>query len=132
MSDYKEQAFKKLTDEREGIKLSGGSSANKVLKTIIQPVIDALESFVKQDEEFAQAVAQGGTLQKCFEEVYKAIKDSNFALSDFKTYETAAGFFFPGCKIRYHMEIDLCGNVSNSEEPEQKRKSITVSFDDLF
>ena len=132
MTSYREQALKKLTDEREGVKLSGGASANTVLSTIIQPVIDALESFVKQDEKFAQAVAQGGTLQKCFETVFKAIKESNFALSDFKTYETAASFFFPGCKIRYHMEIDLCGNVSKSEEPEQKRKSITVSFDDLF
>lgn len=131
MTSYREQALKKLTNEREGVKLSGGASANTVLSTIIQPVIDALESFVKQDEEFAQAVAQGGTLQKCFEAVYKAIKDSNFALSDFKTYETAAGFFFPGCKIRYHMDIDLCGSV-NKEVPEQKRKSITVSFDDLF
>lgn len=129
---YKEQALKKLEDEKGNVNLKGGNQANTVLKTIIQPVIDALGSFAQQDEEFAQAIVQGGTLQKCFETVFEEIKKSNYALSDFKTYETAASFFFPGCKIHYHMDIDLCGDAGKVEEPEQKRKSITVSFDDLF
>ena len=34
MTSYREQALKKLTDEREGVKLSGGASANTVLSTI--------------------------------------------------------------------------------------------------
>ena len=69
MSDWREQAAEKLNREISGVK--GLKEA-----AMKQPVKDALLSFCEQDEEFAQAVAQGGSFPDCMKAVTNGIGHS--------------------------------------------------------
>ncbi len=71
---------------------------------IAQPTADALLTFCKQNEEFAQAVAQG----KSFEDCVKAVaKDIGSACSDFTVYQKAVEFYFPGAVVEFQMNIKM-------------------------
>lgn len=69
-------------------------------------VQEALLKFAGQDEEFAQAIVQGGSFSACMEAVCKGIGTS---ISDLEAYRRAAAFYFPGCDVRFEMRIDLVG-----------------------
>ena len=69
---------------------------------------EKLLNFAGQDEEFAQAIVQGGSFQDCMKAVCKGIGTS---ISDFEAYSRAAAFFFPGSKVRFEMHIDLVGEA---------------------
>lgn len=69
-------------------------------------VMEALLNFAGQDEEFAQAIAQGGSFADCMAAVCKGIGTS---ISDLEAYRRAAAFYFPGCDVRFEMRIDLVG-----------------------
>ena len=120
MNEYTQQARKKIneipkvTDRHYSI-IRGG-------------VVAALESFMNQDDEFAQAVVQGGTMEEMFKAVCKKIGGKQ-GVSDLEVYQAAVEFFFPGAKIEFHMTIDLCGSV---REHKTERTSLDLSFDDLF
>ena len=73
-------------------------------------VKEALLDFCRQDEEFAQAVAQGGSFQDCMAAVAKGVGNS---ISDLDAYKRAVSFYFPGAGIRVKMEIDLCHSVKD-------------------
>lgn len=81
-------------------------------------VAEALRSFCRQDAEFAQAVAQGGSLIDCMAAVAKGVGQS---ISDLDAYKKAVAFYFPGANIRMTMTIDLIGDAAKPEpaEPEQ-------------
>ena len=79
-------------------------------------VHDALLDFCRQDGEFAQAVAQGGSFKDCMAAVAKKI--DGHAISDMKAYGAAVEFYFPGATIDVKMTIDLCGSV-RKDEPER-------------
>ena len=69
-------------------------------------VMEALLNFARQDEEFAQAIVQGGSFGSCMAAVCKGIGTS---ISDLEAYRRAAAFYFPGCDVRFEMRIDLVG-----------------------
>lgn len=77
-----------------------------------------LLDFCRQDEEFAQAVAQGGAFADCMKAVVKGIQ--NQSIEDLKAYELAVAFYFPGAKIRCTMTIDLIGEARGEEEKPQE------------
>ena len=82
------------------------------------PVAEALRSFCRQDIEFAQAVAQGGSLAECMTAVAKGVGSY---ISDIDAYKKAVAFFFPGAKIKMQMTIDLIGDAAlpiPQEKPE--------------
>ena len=54
-------------------------------KAMAAPVAAALQNFCKQDAEFAQAVAQGGSLAECMTAVVKGV--GNY-ISDLDAYKT--------------------------------------------
>jgi hypothetical protein len=94
-------------------------------------VRDALLNFAGQDEEFAQAIVQGGSFKDCMTTVCKGITTS---ISDFEAYSRAAAFFFPGSKVRFEMHIDLIGDAAGNtraaegvgpykERPEPEKKA---------
>ena len=56
-------------------------------------VKEALESFADQDDEFAQAIVQGGSFSDCMKAVAKGCGQS---ISDLEAYQRAAAFYFPG------------------------------------
>ena len=120
MNEYTQKAIDKIN---ENIKVS-----DRHYEIIKDSVISALESFIKQDDEFAQAVVQGGTMKEMFETVCKKI-DGKRGVSDLEVYQAAVEFFFAGAKIEFHMTIDLCGSV---REHKTERTSLDLSFDDLF
>ena len=80
-------------------------------------VLAALIDFTQQDEEFAQAVLDGGSFADCMKAVAKGCGTS---ISDVEAYGKAVSFYFPGAKIRMKMTIDLIGDAAKGtdEEPE--------------
>ena len=85
---YLEEAREKLRKELPAIK---GQKEG----AIKHAVMDALLNFAEQDGEFAQAIVQGG---------------------DLDAYGRAAAFYFPGCKVRFEMHIDLVGDAAGETD----------------
>ena len=127
MNEFRDQALKKL---REGAKNVRGSK-----ETAMKDAVRAtLETFCTQDEEFAQAVVQGGDFQACMAAVAKGVGGS---ISDLEAYRKAVQFYFPGAEIRMQMTIDLIGAAAASspetKEPEQKKpENIVLDFTEFL
>ena len=105
---YFEQAKERLEKELRSGKFDSKAGAMK------QAVCDALVSFCGQDEEFAQAVVQGESFEKCMAAVAKGVGSS---ISDLEAYKRAVQFYFQGAEIRFKMEIDVCPNRVKASEP---------------
>lgn len=129
---------------------------NRYAQVLKRPVARALASFV-EDSEFADAVvAKGDTgFSECLEAVTKGIGTS---ISDIEVYRRAANFYFPGCGVRFKMEIDLTAGANgrndllpggetvagadsgqpdlqstgNTASADEKAKKISIDLDDLF
>ena len=94
-------------------KIEGGLSSVKGQKenVVKRPVADALISFCRQQEEFAQAVVQS---EKTFADcVAHVVKGCGNALSDIEAYRKAVGFWFPGAVV----DMVLTIRMSEFEEP---------------
>ena len=108
MSTWYEQAEKKLTD---GAKEVSGQKEEAMKKA----VKDALLEFCRQDEEFAQAIVQGGSFADCMTAVAKGVGSS---ISDLEAYKKAVSFYFKGAGIQVTMRIDLCDSVKDAPHPD--------------
>ena len=86
-------------------------------------VAEALESFCRQKEEFAQAVVQGGSFAECMAAVAKGCGSS---MSDIEAYRRAAAFYFRGAEVK--MELRIC----LEPEAEEAGKIIRLDFSDFF
>ena len=117
MSLY-DKAAEKLAATFEEVKDKYGA----VMKA---PVRDALLDFAKQDEEFAEAIIDGGKFKDCMAAVCKNVGQS---LSDLEAYSRAAAFYFPGCKVHFQMAIDLLGDAA-APEPEAPKESAGIVLD---
>ena len=118
----RDEALKKL---REGAKNGKYDRRAEIMKDAVRA---ALESFCSQDEEFAQAVVQGGSFADCMNKVASGVGNS---ISDLDAYTRAVQFFFPGAVIRMQMTIDLIGEAAAPAEaaPEPKKPAgITLDF----
>lgn len=102
--NYLEQAIAKL----EGVKSVSGQKES----VMMEPVREALLSFCRQDAEFAQAVAQGGSFEDCMKAVAQGVGS---AISDIDAYKKAVQFYFEGAVIEVQMKIDLCPNRVGAE-----------------
>ncbi len=116
---WREQALEKLKAER------ASATYDKYAKIMQPQVHGALEDFCRQDEEFAQAVVQGGTFEECMKAV---AKNCGTGISDLEAFRRAARFYFPGSEVRFQMSIDLCGGV---REPDGQG-AVVVSLDDFW
>lgn len=87
-------------------------------------VREALLEFCRQDGEFAQAVAQGGSFKDCMAAVAKGVKGS---ISDLEAYRRAAAFYFHGAQVQFSMTIRLA-----PAEPEPDRGGIVLDLSDFF
>lgn len=77
-------------------------------------VMDALKDFCRQEEEFAQAIVQGGSFADCMKAVAKGVGNS---ISDLDAYKRAVQFYFPGAKIKMQLHIDLVGDAAGVDQP---------------
>ena len=99
-----EQAVEKLQKEFASVK---GTKA-VAMKTAVR---DALVNFAAQDEEFAQAIVQGGSFNACMQAVAQGVGQS---ISDLEAYEKATRFYFPGARVRFEMHVDLVGDAADT------------------
>lgn len=102
-------------------------------KAMAGPVRDALLSFADQNEEFAQAIAQGGDFDKCMAAVAKGVGGS---ISDIEAYRRAVQFYFDGATVHMEMRIQLEPEEDSapipSHKPEKKSSSVTLLLDDFL
>lgn len=116
-----EQALKKL-DAKE----VGGRNE----KLMAPAVAAALQDFCRQDPEFAQAVAQGGSFTDCMKAVAKGVGAS---ISDIDAYKRAVKYYFPGADINVKMTINLIGEAMKQEpEDGEKHEGIILSLEDFL
>ena len=101
---FLEQAREKLKKELPGV--SGQKEG--VVKLY---VMEALLRFAEQDEEFAQAIVQGGSFKDCVAAVCKGVGNS---ISDLEAYRRAAAFYFPGSTVRFEMHIELAPEAEDT------------------
>ena len=103
MSEFYEQAKARLQKESKEKMDRYGEAMKFAVK-------EALMDFCRQEEEFAQAVVQGGSFKDCMAAVGKKVK--NNAISDLEAYKAAVEFYFPGAAVSMKMNIDLCGDAT--------------------
>ena len=126
MNEYRDEALKKLRSEFQSGKY------DKYGQVMKMDVLCQLESFIEQDEEFAQAVVQGGTFEDCMKAVAKSCGQS---LSDVEAYRRAVAFYFPGATVKMQLTIDLIGEAAEKKEEykpkhasDAKPESIVLDF----
>jgi len=112
-----EKAETRLKEEFPGVK----GKYEVVMKSAVR---DALLQFSQQDEEFAQAVAEGGSFKDCMAAVAKGVTNS---LSDIEAYRRAAQFYFDGAKVQFEMRIQL-----TPAQVEDAPKGIVIDLTDFF
>ncbi len=103
--DFEQEALKKLEKEFQTVSGQKETAMKKAVR-------ETLESFIRQDGEFAQAVAQGGTFADCMKAVAKDVGNS---ISDLDAYKKAVEFYFKGAQIRVQMTIDLIGDAGEQK-----------------
>ena len=119
-----EEAKKRLDDETKSGKFCryGWVMKERVKETLVE--------FCRQDEEFAQAVVQGGSFQDCMAAVVKKIQGKG-GISDTEAFGEAVRFYFPGAGIQVTMKIDLCASV-RKDEPAEKQEGLLIDLSDFF
>lgn len=115
MSWY-EQAVDRLNNEIKDVKGQKEGAMKYAVK-------ESLVEFCRQNEEFAQAVVQGGSFPDCMAAVAKGVGSS---ISDIDAFRKAAGFYFDGAKVEFRMEICLEPTESVPE------KHIVIDLSDFF
>lgn len=111
-------------------KLSAPVKGDKYAQAMGPSVAAALKDFCQQDPEFAQAVAQGGSLADCLKEVAKGVK--NQAISDLDAYKRAAEFYFPGCVVEFKMQIRMSKFDEAPEANAGDWAGLNLSLDDFL
>ncbi len=105
----KSQAIEKIKAESAAYK---GDRYGNAMSMYIAGV---LKDFCDQNEEFAQAVVQGGSFAECMATVVKAIKGGT--ISDLDACRAAAAFYFPGCVVEFHMVIHMSRFEAEDKAP---------------
>lgn len=114
-SIWQDKAMEKTTAERKAVK-------GQRETIMADPVLDMIHEFCIQSEEFARAVAEGGTFADCMTAVAKGVGNS---ISDIDAYKKAVAFYFPGAEIKVQMQIV-------TEQKKERAKPIMLSLEDLL
>lgn len=119
------QAVEKLEHEYKG------ENYDRYAQIMKQSVKQALENFCQQDEEFAQAVVQGGTFENCMKEV---AKNCGNGISDLEAFRRAVQFYFRGADVQFQMKINLSPHDTDDEdEAEQSgQRSVMLNLADFL
>lgn len=128
MENWATQAVAKLTDQKKAVE-------GQKEKAMAGAVFSAIKDFCLQDEEFAQAVVQGGSFAECMKRVANGVGNS---ISDLDAYKKAVQFYFPGAEVKMQLTIDLIGKAAEESEHQQpapvagSKTSLTLSLTDFF
>ena len=115
MKNWASQAIKKLTDEKKSV-------AGQKEKVMAGAVFTTIKDFCLQNEEFAQAVVQGGSFADCMKKVAAGVGQS---ISDLDAYKKAVQFYFPGAEVKMQLTIDLIGKAAGESKPEKRPAPVT-------
>lgn len=119
MSEVKDKAIEKLEKE------SGSRPSSTKAGAIFQPVVNALKSFVRQNDEFAQAIVQNDkTVKDCCNEIERHIGS---ACSDLDVFKMAVNFYFEGATIEFEMKIHMCESEMGTTD-----KGIVLNLNDFL
>lgn len=118
--NWREKALEKLEAERASAKY------DRYAQIMKDRVFETLADFCRQDEEFSQAVAQGGTFEECMKAV---AKNCGTGISDLEAFRRAARFYFPGAEVRFRMSIDLCGEP---QEEDGGQGAVFLNLEDFW
>lgn len=121
LNNWASKAVQKLADEK-------GKVAGNKEKAMAGAVFAAIKDFCLQDEEFAQAVVQGGSFADCMKKVAAGVGQS---ISDLDAYKKAVQFYFPGAEVRMQLTIDLIGEAAGKDKPKEQTKSVAESAPSL-
>ena len=118
-------------------KLDATQAVGQKEKAMAKAVATVLQDFCRQDEEFAQAVVQGGSFKDCMFAVTKGVGNS---ISDLDAYKKAVHFYFPGADISVQMKIDVIGDarkpepspISRTETRPEKPAGIILNLEDFL
>lgn len=116
----KSQAIAKINAELKAYK---GDRYGNAMKSY---VAERLKEFAGQNEEFAQAIVQGGSFGDCMAAVAKKV--SGQSISDLDACKAAAEFYFPGCVVEFHMEI----RMSKYEAEERESGVVLLRLEDYL
>ena len=123
MNNWATQAHEKLEAEKKNV-------VGQKEKVMAGAVLQAIKDFCVQDEEFAQAVVQGGTFADCMKKVAAGVGN---CISDVEAYKKAVEFYFPGAKVKMQLSIDLIGDTDPSAEaPIHNEAPKILSLEDFF
>lgn len=114
MNEFLDQALNRLAETVSGQKENAMAPS----------VREALTDFCRQDAEFAQAVAQGGSFKDCMAAVAKGVGGS---ISDIEAYRKAVRFYFKGADVRFRMEIDLCPDCGETDRAPAQKKLLDIA-----
>lgn len=120
--NYFDTAKAKLDGEEKAV------SGNKE-KAMCGAVKEALLNFCRQDDEFSEAVAQGGSFKDCMAAVAKNVGTS---ISDLEAYRRAVQFYFKGADIKFQMTIDLIGQLDKDGAPAAVMGPKILDLSDFF
>ena len=125
MNNWATQAVERLEKERKAVNGQKESA-------MAAPVMAALKDFCLQDEEFAQAIVQGGSFPDCMKAVAKGVGNS---ISDIDAYKKAVQFYFPGTEVKMQLTIDLIGKAAEERpeaQAEESKAGIVLDLADFF
>ena len=117
---WKDQALEKLEAER------ASAQYDRYARIMKDRICETLADFCRQDEEFAQAVVQGGTFEACMKDVAKRCGNGK---SDLEAFSRAARFYFPGAEVRFQMSIDLCGDARTRDGGQE---AVVLNLEDFW
>jgi len=119
VNEYLDRALKKLEEEYKA------GTFDRYATIMKKSIKETLEDFCRQEDEFAQAVVQGGSFTDCMKAVAKSC---GTGISDLEAYRRAVRFYFPGAEIRFQMTIDLIGDAAGERESAQDTGTMILDF----
>lgn len=116
MENWATQAVAKLKEEKKNVK-------GQKETAMAGAVMAAIKDFCLQDEEFAQAVVQGGSFADCMKKVAAGV---GMSISDLDAYKKAVQFYFPGAEVKMQLTIDLIGKAAGEEGSAEQTQPVAV------
>ena len=122
--DRTKEIREKLKSESKAAKACG-----KYAAAVMDSLVNALEVFAEQDEEFADAILDG-SLVACAKVIEKGLSGKH-SVSDLEVYRMAAGHYFPGAEVEFHMTVKVnpYGGAVEADKPTINKK---ISLLDLI
>lgn len=126
-----DKVTKELRDSKISQKQKEAIMADARVSIVADTACDALSNFCRQNETFAKAVVEGGSLSDCVKQV---MGDTVYAISDLDIFKKCAEYYFPSAKIGMVLTIDTAmeSNRLRTDEKPGPGKMLSLKLDDFL